>query len=108
MKSCPYCGYSNYDAATVCRKCEGSFIATAPTVRRTEEHWIGPIRARQWRQRALSMLVIGLLMKVYWGGYGPWPVIDSPTLAALRTWLEPILLVGGVLLYIVGFAAQFV
>ena len=26
MKLCPYCGYSNYDHATQCRKCDGPFV----------------------------------------------------------------------------------
>ena len=27
MKNCPYCNYSNYDYARVCRKCDGAFVA---------------------------------------------------------------------------------
>ena len=46
MKKCPYCGYSNYDSATVCRKCESSFVAAAGTVYQGRTYWIGPDRAK--------------------------------------------------------------
>ena len=32
MKSCTYCGYSNYDNATLCRKCDNSFVVVGGTV----------------------------------------------------------------------------
>ena len=102
MKKCPYCGYSNYDTATVCRKCDTSFLAQTNTVYQGRTYWIGPDRAKTLRGRALSMIVLGLLVKVYWGGYGPWPTIDYPILVTLRTYLEPILLYGGVVLYLLG------
>jgi hypothetical protein len=54
------------------------------------------------REKALSAVVIGLLVKVYWGGYGPWPVIDYPPWAQIRPWLEPLLLYGGALGYLMG------
>jgi hypothetical protein len=45
-------------------------------------------------------------MKVYWGGYGPWPTIDFPAAAVvLRTFLEPLLLYGGAALYLFGLIA---
>ena len=102
MKKCPFCGYSNYDTATVCRKCDTSFLAQAGTDQQSRTYKIGPERAKAVRGRALSMIVLGLLVKVYWGGYGPWPTIDYPILATLRTYLEPILLYGGVVLYLLG------
>jgi len=106
MKKCPYCGYSNYDTATVCRKCDTSFVTRASTVYQGRTYWIGPDRAKTLRGRALSMIVLGLLIKVYWGGYGPWPTIDYPILVTLRTYLEPILLYGGVVLYLLGWLAS--
>ena len=106
MKNCPYCGYSNYDRATACRKCDTPFVAQPSTVYQARKYWIGPQRAQVWRGRALSVIVLGLLIKVYWGGYGPWPIIDYPILATLRTYLEPILLFGGVLLYLFGWLAS--
>ena len=54
------------------------------------------------------MIVLGLLIKVYWGGYGPWPTIDFPVLVSLRAWLEPLLLYGGLGLYIMGLIGRFV
>ena len=100
MKKCPYCGYSNYDQVTECRKCQASFVAGGATVYKPK--MFGPIRAREIRSKALSFIVLGLLIKVYWGGYGPWPVIDDPTLASLRTWLDPLFIYGGAFVYVVG------
>jgi hypothetical protein len=107
MKNCPYCGYANYDNAAVCRKCDGSLVAQAGTVYQRRTYWIGPQRAKVIRGRALSMIVLGLLIKVYWGGYGPWPTIDFPILATLRTFLEPLLLFGGVAIYLFGWIVNF-
>src|SRR5579872_6341248 len=100
MKPCSYCGYSNYDNAAVCRKCDTSFIVERGTVYHGRSYWIGPDRAKMLRSRALMMIVLGLMIKVYWGGYGPWPTIDSPVLVTLRTFLEPLLLYGGAVLYV--------
>ena len=33
-------------------------------------YWIGPERARAIRKKALAAVALGLLLKVYWGGYG--------------------------------------
>lgn len=103
MKICPCCDYANDDAAAVCRRCEAPFASVVPeraTLQKT--YLVGPQKARAIRSKALSALVLGLLIMVYWGGYGPWPVIDHPTLAALRVWLQPLLIYGGLLLYLVG------
>ncbi len=100
MKQCPYCGYSNYDGATECRKCQASFAPQPTTV--YESPRIGPDKARALRSKALAVFILGMMMRVYWGGKGPWPVIDNPTLAGLRTWLEPLLIYGGAALYIAG------
>jgi hypothetical protein len=47
-------------------------------------------------------VVVGLLVKVYWGGHGPWPVTDYAPLAQIRPRLEPPLLYGGAVGYLVG------
>ena len=107
MKQCPYCGYANYDNATLCRKCDSSFVVRSATVYQGRTHWIGPDRAKVIRARALSLIVLGLMMKVYWGGYGPWPTIDFPILATLRVYLEPLMLYGGGALYLFGWLANY-
>jgi hypothetical protein len=108
MKNCSCCGYSNYDNATVCRKCDNPFVVVNRTVYEGRTYWIGPDRARTLRGRALILIVLGLLIKVYWGGYGPWPTIDSPFLITLRAFLEPFLLYGGVVLYLFGWIVAFI
>jgi hypothetical protein len=102
MKPCPYCGYSNYAYARTCRKCETPLVATPGTVYRPDKHLIGPARGRSLRSQALFLIVVGLAMKIYWGGYGSWPTIDNPTLAGIRAWLQPLLLWGGAILYLLG------
>ena len=108
VKSCPYCGYSNYEQATVCRKCDGPFVVTTPTTYQRRAHRFDPRHTRILRNYALAMVAIGLLMKVYWGGYGPWPTIDLPTLANVRVYAEPMLILGGLALYLVGWIAMLV
>jgi ribosomal protein L40E len=102
MKLCPFCGYSNHDNAQQCRKCDGPLVRPPATGLPRKSVRIGPEKARVIRERALSAVVLGLLVKVYWGGYGPWPVIDYPPWAGIRPWLEPLLLFGGALGYLVG------
>jgi hypothetical protein len=107
MKQCTYCGNSNYDQATECRKCQASFSGrSGATV--YKQTMVGPIRAREIRSKALSFIVLGLLIKVYWGGYGPWPVIDDPILASLRAWLDPLFIYGGAFVYVVGWILHWV
>ena len=108
MKKCPYCKYANYDTASVCRKCDSVFIAESATLYQGRPHWIGSARAKAIRSQALSMVALGLLIKVYWGGYGPWPTIDFPILVSIRTYAEPILLYGGAALYVFGWIANFI
>jgi hypothetical protein len=108
MKECPFCGYSNYDRANVCRKCDSPFVLPVGTVYKGPTYWIGPECGKAWRSRALSMIVLGLLIKVYWGGYGPWPIIDLPILVTLRPFLEPILLYGGAVLYVFGWIVSYI
>jgi ribosomal protein L40E len=102
MKLCPYCGYANNDNATQCRKCDGPLAWRPTTYLSPKSYWIGPEKARRIRDKALAVVVLGLLIKVYWGGYGPWPVIDYAPLAHLRLWLEPLLLYAGGAGYLVG------
>jgi hypothetical protein len=78
------------------------------TTKPQKPHRIGPEKAREFRETALSAVVLGLLVKVYWGGYGPWPVIDYPPWAEIRPWLEPLLLYGGAVAYLFGWALEFV
>lgn len=108
MKTCPYCNYSNYDNATVCRKCDGPFVVDPGTVYHGRTYWMGPEKAKTIRSRALSLIVLGLLIKVYWGGYGPWPTIDFPVLVTARGILEPLLLYGGAVLYVFGWIVTYV
>jgi len=108
MKSCPYCGYSNLDNATQCRKCDGPFISRPISAFSPKYYWIGPEKARAFRNKALAVLTLGLMVKVYWGGYGPWPVIDYPPWAVVRPWLEPLLLYGGIAGYLLGWVLKFI
>jgi hypothetical protein len=108
MKLCPYCGFSNSDTASECRDCGRSFAVRPTTVYQADTHWVGPLKAREIRRKALSAVVVGLLIMVYWGGYGPWPVVDNPTLKELRLWFEPLLIYGGAVLYLLGWALKFI
>ena len=110
MKHCPYCNFSNYDQATECRKCQASFVNSTVGGGGTmaRKYLVGPIRAHDIRSKSLSFLVLGLLIHVYWGGYGPWPVVDPPVLAALRVWLEPLFLYGGALGYVAGWVLNWI
>jgi hypothetical protein len=109
MKSCPYCGQANYPAAMECRKCQAPFISHNGTVYcAPRQPAVHPGTAHEVRNNALAAVAIGLLMMVYWGGSGPWPVIDNPALASFRTWAQPLLLYGGGLGYLVGWLLQLV
>jgi hypothetical protein len=101
MRPCPYCGYSNYDNAVECRHCQASFLQKESTLYEAPTYWVGPQKARAIRSKALSFVVLALLMKVYWGGYGPWPVIEPPFLN-MRVWLEPLFMYGGAIAYVAG------
>ena len=102
MKLCPYCGYANNDNVTQCRKCDGPFVIRPATPLVRKSYWIGPEKAHAIRNKALAAVLLGLLVKVYWGGYGPWPVLDYPPLVQVRSWLEPLLLYGGAVGYFAG------
>jgi len=106
MRLCLYCGYSNYDKATQCRKYDAPFVSQLTTSITQKSYLIGPEKARAIRDKALSAVVRGLLVKVYWGRRGPWPVIDCPPLTQIRPWLEPRLLYGGGIGYLVGWVLR--
>ena len=73
-----------------------------------KRYHVGPVEARIIRSKALSFFVLGLLIHVYWGGYGPWPVVDNPTLVLLRVWLEPLFLYGGLVGYLAGWILNWI
>lgn len=105
MRQCPYCGTMNQDNAWDCRSCH----QTLPEIRvAAKSHWFGPERAKRLRGQMLTLIVLGLMIKVYWGGYGPWPVIDIPVLTDIRPWLEPLLLYGGAVGYVAGWILNWV
>ena len=106
MKQCPQCGVFNDDFARDCRQCRAPLSSYAQPVQKS--YWIGPEKAKALRSKALSFIVLGLLIKVYWGGYGPWTVVDSPTLTGLRTWLEPLFIYGGAVVYVLGWVLNFI
>ena len=108
MKHCPYCGFANYDQATECRKCQAAFAQFATSGPASKSRLVGPEKARNIRGKALSFVVLGLLIHVYWGGYGPWPVVDYPILAGLRAWLEPLFLYGGLVGYVAGWVLNWI
>ncbi|HEV2348722.1 MAG TPA: hypothetical protein VG028_02645 [Terriglobia bacterium] len=108
MKHCPYCNFANYDHATECRKCQGSFVSDSGAANTPKSLLVGPQKAHDIRGKALSIIVVGLLIKVYWGGYGPWPVVDNPTLVALSALLEPLFIYGGILVYLTGWVLNWV
>lgn len=106
MIQCGHCGIYNADSATECTKC-GAPLARIPAPP-LQTHRFGPLKAKAIRDKTLTAIVIGLLIKVYWGGYGPWPVMDIPILSSIRPWLEPLLLYGGAVGYAVGWVLNWV
>lgn len=108
MRTCPYCGAVAYPNDIRCRKCEGALVSSHGTVYSPPRpsFAIGPDRAHEIRRKALAFVVIGLMIKIYWGGYGPWPVVDDPTLVSLKTWLEPLFIYGGAAGYVAGWVLR--
>lgn len=104
MRMCPYCGYSNLPDAPECVKCGTSLMPHAPLV--IKKYRVGPDRAYEIRHKALAFFVIGLMIKVYWGGYGSWQPIDNPTLQSIRVWIEPLFIYGGLAAYILGWVLK--
>jgi hypothetical protein len=106
MKSCAYCGYSNEDSRDTCFKCGTSLVPLPKYEIKTSR--FGPERARELRKKALGYFVLGLMIKVYWGGYGTWTPYDTDLIASLRTWIQPALLYGGVITYITGWILKWI
>ena len=106
MKTCAYCGFSNPDDRVDWFKC-GTSLAAFPTIE-VQRHRFGPEKARELRKRALGYLVLGLMIKVYWGGYGIWTPYDTDLLASLRQWLEPVLLYGSALVCLAGWVLAWI
>ena len=106
MKYCAYCGYQNEDFVSSCIKC-GTSLERMPEVKiRTLR--FGSYKAHELRKKALGYLVLGLMIKVYWGGYGTWTPYDTDLLASLRTWVQPALLYGGIITYIAGWILNWI
>ena len=109
MRPCPYCGYSNYEYARVCRKCEVALTPQASTVYEPGKPSAAPplaVRSRRMRNRGLTLILLGLLMQIYWGGYSPWPPLDSPRIEAFRHWAEPLMFICGATLYVLGWVLR--
>jgi len=68
----------------------------------------GPEKARELRKKALGYFLLGLMVKIYWGGYGPWPVFDNDLLMSFRSWAQPALMYGGAAAYVVGWILKWV
>jgi hypothetical protein len=111
MKSCSYCGNANDDNAIQCRRCDAYFVKPVVYSVRPlapKGYWMGPEVGRSIRNKALAAIVLGLMIRVYWGGHGPWPVIDYAPWAGLRPWLERFLLAAGCAGYITGWVLNFI
>lgn len=106
MKFCPYCGFSNLEADAECRKCGTSLQSYQQTLYKS--YRFGPEKAREFRKKMLGYFVLGLMIKVYWGGYGNWPVFDNDLLVTIRAWLQPILLYGGAAAYVLGWVMKWI
>lgn len=106
MKFCPYCGFSNLEADAECRKCGTSLQSYQQTPYKS--YRFGPEKAREFRKKALAYFVLGLMVKVYWGGYGTWTPYDTDLLMNLRQWIQPALLYGGVIAYVVGWILNWI
>jgi divalent metal cation (Fe/Co/Zn/Cd) transporter len=108
MKRCPYCGYANYDVAQECRRCQSPFRVRAIQAPASRSFLFGPDKAHTLRSKALSLVVLGLMVKVFWGGYGPWPVPDDAALNSVRTLIEPLFLTGGLTAYCTGWILRWI
>ena len=106
MKICAYCGYSNLDTASTCVKCSTS-LEPLPTFE-VKTYRVGPERARELRKKALGYLVLGLMVKVYWGGYGTWTPYDTDFLMSFRQWAQPVMIYGGAGAYVLGWILNWI
>jgi thiosulfate reductase cytochrome b subunit len=102
MKPCPSCGLSNKDEATECWKCGQQFL----TITVQKRYRVGPAQANGLRRKALRFLILGLVMKFVWGGYMNWQIWDHPAFAAVRAWLVPLLIAGGLAVYLLGWVLR--
>jgi hypothetical protein len=107
MKTCAYCGYSNPDDRVDCFKC-GTSLAPLPKIEEIKRYRFGPDRAHELRKKALGYFVLGLMVKIYWGGYGSWTPYDTDLLMNLRHWIQPALLYGGALAYVIGWVLKWI
>ena len=106
MKSCAYCGRSNEDFVQTCQKC-GTSLEPLPKIE-VKTYRFGPYKAHDLRKKAIGYFVLGLMIKVYWGGYGTWTPYDTDLLMSLRTWIQPALLYGGILAYAAGWILNWI
>ena len=106
MKQYGFCGIYNGDAAIECSKCGAQLVAVPAHLQKS--YRFGPAKAHEIRGKFLTAIVLGLMIKVYWGGYGPWAVMDVPVLTDVRPWLEPLLLYGGAVGYLAGWVLNWV
>jgi zinc-ribbon domain len=106
MKFCAYCGNSNLDTATTCSKCGTSLESFTPI--EVKAYRFGPNKAWELRHKAIGYFLLGLMIKIYWGGYGTWPVYDNDFLMSIRPWAEPVFLYGGAAAYILGWILRWI
>jgi hypothetical protein len=102
MKRCGYCGFPVYGYALECAKCHFPLTQTGTLYAPAKSALIGAERAHDIRRKALAAVALALMMKVYWSGYGPWPMVASHELLTIRHWLEPLLMNGGAVGYGIG------
>lgn len=106
MERCPRCSFPIFGLALECSKCHFPLTQAGAIAAPARAPLIGAEKAKEIRRKALAAIVIGLLMRVYWGAHGPWPVPNDPTLLSLRNWLEPLFLTGGVIAYAAGWVLR--
>lgn len=106
MHRCPRCSFPVYGFALECAKCHYPLTQGGTLYAPVRHPLVGAGKAHDIRKKALAALTLALLMKVYWGGHGPWPVVADPTLESLRHWFEPLLFSGGLIGYAAGWVLR--
>ncbi|HEV2417917.1 MAG TPA: hypothetical protein VGX94_08940 [Terriglobia bacterium] len=106
MDRCPRCSFPIYGFAIECAKCRFPLTQGGTLCAPVRASLVGAEKSHEIRRKALAAVAIALLMKVYWGGHGPWPVPTDPTILSLRDWLEPLFLNGGIIGYAVGWVLR--
>lgn len=106
MDRCPRCSFPIFGFALECAKCHYPLARGGTLYAPARAQWFGVERAHDVRRKALAFLIIALLMKVYWGAHGPWPVATDPLLVSLRDVLEPVFFIGGLAGYAVGWVLR--